>query len=108
MTPVDPLLRLGGARFADRPRDPIFEWPKITREEAEEEITVTLPLREWRNLLAIVGGEYGETPAHLGRIATVKIAEEAGFYARPKKPHRHKWVLVPPGDDYCEGCGAYR
>lgn len=25
-----------------------------------------------------------------------------------KKPHRHKWILVPPGDDYCEGCDSYR
>jgi hypothetical protein len=97
----------GKARFADRPLDSIFAWPRITREEANEPVTVTLPLGEWRNLLMVTGGEYGSDPVHLGRKAVVEVAEAAGFRA-PSKPHRHRWVLVPPGDDYCEGCGEYR
>jgi hypothetical protein len=95
------------SRFADRPRDSIFEWPKITRDEASEQVSVTLTLGDWRNLLVIAGGEYGSEPAHLGREAVIEITKRAGF-AKSKGPHRHEWILVPPGDDYCEGCGAYR
>lgn len=70
-------------------------------------VAIELTLVEWRNLLVIAGGDYGSEPVHMGREAVVAIERACGFL-KPRGPHRHKWVLVPPGDDYCEGCGAYR